>query len=100
MDDYAAIEKAARATAGPPANFDPKTFGEANIYYGPALMWDELRKRIGDDAFWTMVRDWPGHAPETNASRDDYLDWLVDHTHVGRSFFEDWLLSPTTPQRS
>jgi aminopeptidase N len=100
MNDYAALEAAARAQAGPPAAYDPTQFGAGNIYYGPALMWDELRKRIGDDAFWKLVRAWPGHDPETNVSRGDYLDWLVDQTHVDRSFFEEWLLSPTTPQRS
>jgi aminopeptidase N len=100
MDDYASFESAMRAKSGPPADYDPDQFGEGNIYYGPALMWHELRKRIGDDAFWAMVRDWPARAPETNVGRDDYLDWLVDRTHVDRSFFEDWLLSPTTPERS
>jgi len=100
MDDYATAEATDRAQAGPPAAYDPTQFGNGNIYYGPALMWHELRKRIGDDAFWTMVRDWPARKPETNATRDDYLDWLVDQTHVDRSFFDDWLLSPTTPARS
>jgi aminopeptidase N len=100
MNDYAAFEGAMRAESGPPAAYDPKQFGDGNIYYGPALMWHELRKRIGDVAFWKVVRDWPARDPETNASRDEYLDWLVDHTHVDRSFFEDWLLSPTTPPRS
>ncbi|MDX6372520.1 MAG: hypothetical protein QOD98_1508 [Nocardioidaceae bacterium] len=100
MDDYAAFEGAMRAKSGPPAAYDPKQFGEGNIYYGPALMWHELRKRIGDDAFWKVVRAWPARDPETNANRDQYLDWLVRQTHVARSFFEDWLLSPTTPQRS
>jgi aminopeptidase N len=100
MDDYASFERALRAKSGPPAAYDPKQFGEGNIYYGPALMWQELRKQIGDDAFWKVVRAWPARAPETNATRAGYLDWLVDQTHVDRSFFEDWLLSPTTPARS
>jgi len=100
MDEYAAFESALRAKAGPPAAYDPTQFGNSNVYYGPALMWHELRKRIGDEAFWKVVRDWPARAPGTNANRDDYLDWLVDQTHVDRSFFEDWLLSPTTPPRS
>jgi aminopeptidase N len=100
MDEYATFEPDMRATSGPPAAYDPKQFGEGNIYYGPALMWHELRKKIGDDAFWKVVRDWPARDPGTNADRDDYLDWLVDRTHVDRSFFEDWLLSPTTPPRS
>ena len=38
-------------------------FGEGNIYYGPALMWHELRKRIGDDAFWKVVRALAGPRP-------------------------------------
>ena len=100
MDQWAGWESTMRADSGPPAAYDPAQFGEGNIYYGPALMWHELRKRVGDDAFWKMVRAWPARDPETNASRDEYLDWLVDQTHVDRSFFEDWLLSPTTPPRS
>ena len=100
MDDYASFEDNLRAKAGPPAAYDPAQFGEGNIYYGPALMWHELRKKIGDDAFWDVVRRWPARDPETNASRGEYLDWLVAETHVDRSFFEDWLLSPTTPERS
>jgi aminopeptidase N len=100
MNDWASFEGAMRAKSGPPADYDPTQFGEGNVYYGPALMWHELRKRIGDDAFWTLVRDWPARAPETNVSREEYLDWLVDRTHVDRSFFDDWLLSPTTPPRS
>ncbi len=100
MDDYALVEAELRSKAGPPAAYDPSQFGASNIYFGPALMWHELRKRIGDTAFWKVVRDWPAREPGTNASRAEYLDWLVDQTHVERSFFEDWLLSPTTPQRS
>jgi aminopeptidase N len=100
MHDYAKLEKVARAQSGPPAAYDPQQFGQGNIYYGPALMWHELRKRIGDTAFWKLVRDWPARAPETNVTYDEYLDWLVRRTHVNRNFFEDWLLSPTTPPRS
>jgi len=29
-----------------------------------------------------------------------YLPWLVEHTGVPQSFFDGWLLSPTTPDRS
>ena len=100
MDDYASFEASMRAESGPPADYDPTQFGEGNIYYGPALMWHELRKEIGDDTFFEVVRDWPARDPESNAGRDDYLPWLVEHTGVPRSFFDDWLLSPTTPDRS
>ncbi len=100
MDGYAEFEPAMRADSGPPAAYDPTQFGEGNVYYGPALMWHELRKQIGEERFWQVVRDWPGLDPETNADRDEYLTWIVQQTGVDRSFFEDWLLSPTTPPRS
>jgi aminopeptidase N len=100
MDDYARAERAARAQSGPPAAYDPAEFGEGNVYYGPAFMWHELRKRIGDAAFWRLVRAWPVRAPETNATYDQYVGWLVTRTHVDRTFFDDWLLSPRTPPRT
>ncbi len=100
MDEYADVELVVRQESGPPGAFDPRRFGAGNIYYGPALMWHELRKRIGDEKFFEMVRDWPARDPNSNAGRDEYLPWLVKRTGVDLSFFEDWLLSPTTPERS
>ncbi len=100
MDQYAEQEGRLRQEAGPPGAYDPTQFGNSNIYYGPALMWHELRKKIGDARFWKVVRAWPARDPESNASRDEYLGWLVRRTHVDRSFFDKWLLSPTTPERS
>ena len=53
-------------------------------------MWHELRQRLGDDAFWEMVRAWPARDPETNADRDDYP--LVDEETGETPFFDAWLL--------
>ena len=50
------------------------------MYYGPALMWDEIRRRVGDDAFWEMVRAWPSHDPDGSSNRDDYLPWIEEQT--------------------
>ena len=100
MDEYASFEMMMREESGPPAAYDPTQFGEGNVYYGPALMWHELRKQIGDELFFQVVRDWPARDPDTNAGRDVYLPWLVEQTGVDRAFFDDWLLSPTTPERS
>ncbi len=100
MDEWASFESQLRAESGPPADYDPTQFGESNIYYGPALMWHELRQRIGDERFWQVTRDWPALDPERNANREEYLPWLVEQTGVEREFFDDWLLSPTTPERS
>ena len=49
LDDWAAEDQEIRDESGPPADYDPATFGETNVYFIPALMWDQLRERIGDD---------------------------------------------------
>jgi aminopeptidase N len=100
MDEWAIFEPDLRHDSGPPGAYDPTQFGAGNIYYGPALMWHELREQIGDDTFFKVLRKWPSFESERNAGRDDYLPWLVEQTGVDRAFFDDWLLSPTTPDRS
>jgi aminopeptidase N len=100
MDRWALDEPELRAEYGPPADYDPEAFGGGNVYYGPALMWDELRKRLGDDEFWRLVRAWPEtHAG--NADYDDITGWWSDRTGQDLTgFFHDWLLGDTSPKRS
>jgi aminopeptidase N len=101
MDYWAAIEPKMRAESGPPAAFDPAAFGASNIYYGPALMWHELRRRLGDPEFWRLVRAWPREHAGGNASYDDITSWWSERT--GRDlqpFFDAWLLGKTSPSRS
>ena len=49
LTQAATFERQSRKVNGPPATYDPRTFGEIQVYYGPALMWDEIRRRVGDD---------------------------------------------------
>jgi aminopeptidase N len=98
MDEWARFEPDLRAQAGPPADYDLRTFGEGNIYYGPALMWNELRHQLGDREFWSMVRAWPRAHDDGNADRAEMTSWISKRT--GRDlgdFFDAWLLGKTTP---
>ena len=66
---------AAAPESGPPADYDPATFGEGNIYYGPALMWHELR---GGSASGSSGRgSGPGRSAHENgnASYEDIAAW-------------------------
>ncbi|MDN4173333.1 M1 family metallopeptidase [Nocardioides sp. SOB77] len=105
LDGYAVREAEERAAAGPPGDYDPATFGESNIYYGPALMWHELRERMaarpgGEDAFWALVRDWPAAQDNGTADREEYLAWIEEETGLELSaFFDGWLTGATTPPR-
>lgn len=97
---YAEENAGLRAESGPPAAYDPAQFAESNIYIIPGVMWHELRRTIGDEAFWAMVRAWPTHAGEAFVSvdRSAYLPWVSQQ--VGRDlsgFFASWLLAEAQP---
>jgi aminopeptidase N len=98
LSDVAAQDSEMRASAGPPANYDPATFGEGNIYYPPALMWHQIRRRIGDDRFWPLVRAWPRSRDNGNAAYADITAWWSRKTGQNlRPLFDQWLLSETSP---
>ncbi|WP_435770674.1 M1 family metallopeptidase [Nocardioides sp. SYSU DS0651] len=100
MDQWAQFEGHERETAGPPGAYHPQHFGSGNIYYGPALMWQELRERIGDRRFFAMMRAWPEQQENGTADRDEYWTWVEEHTGEElTAFFEDWLLGKRTPPR-
>jgi len=101
MDEYAASDASLRQEAGPPGAYDPETFGQGNIYYIPAVMWHELREQLGDEEFWSMVREWPAVRDNSGATREDYVDWIEQTTGEELSaFFGEWLNGATAPARS
>lgn len=102
LDGWAqpSYEPGMREKAGPPGDYDPTMFGEGNVYYGPALMWHELREQIGDERFWQLVRTWPTVHAGGNATRAQYLDWVEKEAGEElTAFFEAWLMGRTSPPR-
>ncbi|GAA3529254.1 M1 family metallopeptidase [Nocardioides daeguensis] len=100
LDQWADFESDLRAASGPPGAFDPNRFGDGNIYYGPALMWQELRERIGEKRFFEVLREWPAREANGTADRREYVDWIEETTGEElSSFFDRWLLDPDTPPR-
>ena len=98
MSGELAFDQELRDAAGPPGAFDPAMFGSSNVYYCAALMWDELRKQVGDEEFWRLVRAWPQQHAYGNASREQLFDWLEGETGLELSaFFDAWLLGSKTP---
>ncbi|GAB2866173.1 M1 family metallopeptidase [Nocardioides pacificus] len=100
MDDWARFEPTLRADAGPPGDFDRDAFGSSNVYYSPALMWHEVRGRVGHEAFWSMVRAWPREHDNEHATREDYLAWIEEETGTELTdLFDAWLLGEQSPAR-
>ena len=62
---------------------------------------DELRQRIGDDRFWSLVRAWPAERSGDNADYADITTWWSEQTGEDlTSFFDAWLLGKKTPPRT
>ncbi|WP_181407489.1 M1 family aminopeptidase [Nocardioides sambongensis] len=98
IDQWRESEAAAREAAGPPGDYDPDRFVDANVYLGPALMWQELREEVGDERFFDLLREWPLAQENDIADRYEYVAWIEEQTGEDLdAFFADWLLSETTP---
>lgn len=100
MDRWAGFEDDERRFAGPPGDYHPDNWGSGNIYYGPALMWHELRRRLGDERFFDVVSAWPRRQDNRSVSREELYRFFERRTGEElRGFFDRWLLSPQTPPR-
>ena len=83
---------------GPPAAYHPGSFGEGNVYYIPALMWDEIRQRVGTATFWRLSRQWLATHRYTSQDRDAVAAWWSRRTGQDlRPLFHAWLLGSAQP---
>lgn len=99
-DGWALRDQSLRDQAGPPGDYDPRQFAASNVYYSPALMWHELRQRVGDEVFWETMRTWPRQHDNGNAGRRAMIAHVEASTGEELSaFFDEWLLSDITPDR-
>jgi aminopeptidase N len=95
---WARLAPRMRATYGPPASYRPGSFAEGNAYYLPALMWDTIRQRLGDQEFWRLVRRWPAAYRFTSQSRTTLAAWWSRQSGENlRPLFRAWLLGPREP---
>jgi aminopeptidase N len=88
-----------RDQAGPPGHYQRLKFADANVYICPALMLDEIRKRIGERTFHAMMRAWPARHRFTSQDRGSFTRWVDRFT--GRDLkplIDRWLDSRTTPR--
>lgn len=97
--EWARLEPRERREAGPPGAYDPGRFADQNVYFGPAVMWHRLRSRVGEEAFWRLVREWPAARAGRSTTREDYVAWVNEQLGEDLTpFFTAWLTSPTTPR--
>lgn len=98
MSHWRPLDEASRARSGPPGHYDPQTFGDVNVYLGPAMMLDKIRQRVGNTAFTALTKAWVREHEYGNVSRQEFVTWLDAKTGQDfRGLVDSWLDSPTTP---
>ena len=74
-------------------------FSEA-VYAGGALMLDDLRQRLGDETFFTLLRAWTTEYYHANANSDDFIALAEEVSGEDLdAFFHDWLETPWPAER-
>jgi len=70
------------------------------VYEGGAVVVHALRREIGDDAFFTLLRRWVADNNDQSRTTDDFIALAeeVSGTRLG-SFFDEWLFAVSVPQR-
>ena len=92
------VDQQLRDEYGPPGAYDPRQFGSSNIYYTPALMWNELREDLGDDEFYAIARSWLADHDNTSVSREQIYDhWEQETGRELSVFFDRWIMGRRTP---
>lgn len=98
IDNARAGDQGLRDEYGPPGAYDPRQFGGANIYYTPALMWNELRVELGDVEFYRIARSWLAAHDNTSVTREQVFEhWESETGRELSAFFDRWITGATTP---
>ncbi len=72
---------------------------ELNIYYGPALMWDQLAPRSATTSSGRWSRRGRLSTQDGGVDREEYLPWVEEQTGAELSeFFDGWLFAERSPK--
>ncbi|QIK75063.1 M1 family metallopeptidase [Nocardioides piscis] len=100
MSRWRAADQTLRDDFGPPGAYDEAQFGSSNIYYSPALMWNELRVELGDEEFFRVARSWLEAQDNESVTRNElYAHWEGETGLELTRFFAAWIDGSTTPPR-
>ena len=70
------------------------------VYAGGAVFLSQLRAEIGDEAFFTLLREWNARHYHGNANSDDFKALAEEVSGKDlEAFFVDWLDTAWTPDR-
>jgi aminopeptidase N len=83
---------------GPPTAYHPESFGEGDVYFIPALMWDTIRQRVGDEEFWSLATRWLQSHRFTSQDRATLTAWWSKESGQDLApVFDAWLVAESEP---
>jgi aminopeptidase N len=98
LREFASRASLIRDMWGPPTAYHPESFGEGDVYFIPALMWDTIRQRLGDDEFWSLARRWLTAHRFTSQDRDTLATWWSRESGEDLTpVFDAWLEGSEEP---
>jgi len=101
VEQWRSYDNQSRQLSGPPGDYDPQSFADTNVYLGPAMMLDEIRKRVGDATFQRLLSTWVSDHDNGHVDREIFTRYVNEET--GRDFtplIDRWLDSAQTPRPS
>jgi aminopeptidase N len=98
MDNVRRDDAELRRKYGPPGRYRKRAFASENVYLCPAVMLHEIRQRVGDRKFFTMLRGWVREHRGGNQDRKAFAAWVEQSTGKNlTALINRWLDSKTTP---
>ncbi len=84
---------------GPIKGLAPSELFAPRVYDRGALTLESIRRTIGDDAFFELLRTWLDRYGSSTATTDDFLD-LLDELHGAdvRALAEAWIFDDDLPE--
>lgn len=83
----------------PLVGFEAEDLFDLNVYYRGGLTLEALRRTIGDDAFFDLVRAWVDRHSGSTASTEDFLDLVEELAGTdNRLLMESWIFDQDMPQ--
>ena len=82
----------------PPGNPGPRRIFNVSVYNRGALTLEALRRTVGDEVFYEILREWVDRYRDNNATTEDFI--LLSELISGRDldeFFDRWLYKKRLP---
>lgn len=99
-DDHAQVQHrglVAKAQDFPLADPTPQLMFDDRVYKRGACTLHALRGTVGDDAFFTLLKEWCKRHRYATVATEDFIDLATETTPVTRDWFTPWLYEPALP---